>query len=301
MRSSFLKLATSGLVVALALPGAAHAVGFRTWVSVATGVDNGSCGPRLSPCRTLQVAYDHTSAGGEIDIIDSGGIGTLVIDKAITVLNVGGGKAMILATSGGTGITINAGASDTVHLEGLTIEGGGVGYNGIVINSAGSVTIVDSAFRQFYHDASNNVSGNGILAQPTNGSLTLTVLNSIFSNNGLVGLYLIITSPTSNTTAIIDGVTSINNGYGVAFDVVNSTSGTSEIYLSNSTIAKNSGTGLEVFKVGATTLNGYIKGNRILKNGQGYYVLGSAVTSFGGNTFAGNGASSGTLTPGSDQ
>ena len=44
-------------------------------------------------------------------------------------MNAGGFEAGISVPSGGTGIVINARATDAVSLRGLTIEGGGTGYN----------------------------------------------------------------------------------------------------------------------------------------------------------------------------
>ena len=51
--------------------------------------------------------------------------------------------------SGGNGVTINAGASDSVHLRGLTIEGTGVGVNGIQFKTGGNLAIENCVVRNF--------------------------------------------------------------------------------------------------------------------------------------------------------
>ncbi len=92
----------------------------RTWVS-GKGTDSGAC-TRAAPCQTFAFALTQTAAGGEIDVLDPAGYGTVTITKAISIVNDGVGVAAI-GTASGNGITINAGASDSVHLRGLTIEG----------------------------------------------------------------------------------------------------------------------------------------------------------------------------------
>src|SRR6266571_8637351 len=88
----------------------AHALNTRSFVS-ASGLDTNSCA-RTAPCRTLQVAHDKTSPGGEINMLDPAGYGTVIITKSISIMNDGVGSAGVLVPSGGTGITINAGAGD---------------------------------------------------------------------------------------------------------------------------------------------------------------------------------------------
>jgi hypothetical protein len=79
----------------------------RTFVS-GTGTDSGTC-TRPAPCRTFAFALSVTNAGGEIDVLDTAGYGTVIITKAISIVNDGVGVAGITASSGDA-ITINAGA-----------------------------------------------------------------------------------------------------------------------------------------------------------------------------------------------
>src|SRR5260370_803082 len=96
-------------LLALGLGAApAQALNTRSFIS-ANGVDTNPC-TRPAPCRTLQTAHDGTSAGGEINMLDPAGYGTVIISKAISIVNDGVGSAGILVPNGGTGITIDAGA-----------------------------------------------------------------------------------------------------------------------------------------------------------------------------------------------
>src|SRR5262249_52436544 len=138
------RLAPSWFITALALllPAAsANAQLARTYVSAATGVDNGNC-DRPTPCRTFQFAHDATLANGEITVLDPGGYGSVVINRTISIINDGVGEAGALVSGGGTGITVNGGVGDAVNLRGLTVKGIGFGGGkGIVFNSGKSLTI----------------------------------------------------------------------------------------------------------------------------------------------------------------
>src|SRR5579875_1175658 len=89
-----------------ATTGQAQAQATRTWVS-GVGDDVNPCS-RTAPCKTFAGAISKTAAGGEIDVLDPGGFGTVTITKAITI-DGGGTMASILA-SGTNGINVNAGS-----------------------------------------------------------------------------------------------------------------------------------------------------------------------------------------------
>jgi hypothetical protein len=136
----------------LTLASLGHAQATRTWVS-GVGDDLNPCS-RTAPCRTFAGAISKTAAGGEIDALDPGGFGSVVISKSITIDGTGV-LASILAANG-TGITINS-KEDTnlisVRLRGLSINGVGSGLNGINVIAADKVVIEDSVIDGF---------GNGI-------------------------------------------------------------------------------------------------------------------------------------------
>ena len=68
---------------------------------------------------------------------------------AISIVNdrVGVGFGSSASASSGNGVTINAGASDSVHLRGLTIEGLGSGTNGILFTTGGNLEIENCIIR----------------------------------------------------------------------------------------------------------------------------------------------------------
>jgi len=147
----------------------------RTWVSGA-GNDANPCS-RTSPCQTFAGAISKTAIGGEINVLDAGGYGTLVINHAITI-RADHVEAGVLA-SGTNGITVAAGAQDNVVLDGLDIEGHGTGLDGIAIQSAGEVSIKNSNIHQF--------TGNGVTIV-TNSLVRVIIRNSTISENGDSGV-----------------------------------------------------------------------------------------------------------------
>src|SRR5688500_658928 len=76
----------------------------RTWVS-GVGDDVNPCS-RTAPCKTLAGAYVKTAIGGEINVLDPGGFGSLTISKSITI--DGGGVTGSILSSGTNGIIVNA-------------------------------------------------------------------------------------------------------------------------------------------------------------------------------------------------
>src|SRR5437764_7609845 len=88
--------------IILALASLGHAQATRTWVS-GVGDDLNPCS-RTAPCKTFAGALPKTVTGGEIDALDPGGFGPVIISKSITIDGTGV-LAGILAVSG-NGIAI---------------------------------------------------------------------------------------------------------------------------------------------------------------------------------------------------
>src|SRR5258706_7730815 len=107
-------------IVALAFASVSQAQATRTWVS-GVGDDVNPCS-RTAPCKTFAGAISKTFINGEIDCLDPGGFGTVVITKSIT-LDGSGTFGSILA-SGLNGITINIAAGNPNDpLRQITIRG----------------------------------------------------------------------------------------------------------------------------------------------------------------------------------
>ena len=164
MRRIALFAIAAGFVVPL-MASPAHAQATRTWVS-GVGDDVNPCS-RTAPCKTFAGAISKTAAGGEINCLDPAGFGAVTIIKSMTISCEGVTGGMVVA--GGNGVNVSAGANDVVFLKGLDIEGlgmttGGIGLNGIKINTAAAVHIEDCHIRNFRAATPN---GFGILVNPS--------------------------------------------------------------------------------------------------------------------------------------
>jgi hypothetical protein len=104
----------------------------RMWVSGA-GRDANPCS-RTEPCQTFAGAIAKSAAGGEVNCLDPGEFGAMIIDKSITI------DCHDVGAPSTTGIYINAAATDTISLRGLNIESTGTVTNtgGIAFTGGGS-------------------------------------------------------------------------------------------------------------------------------------------------------------------
>jgi hypothetical protein len=264
----------------------------RAWVS-GHGTDASGCGSPTSPCRSLQYVHDSIiNAGGEIDILDPAGYGTITITitKALSIVNDGVGTAGIQqGTAGQNAITINAGANDAVTLRGLNIDGLGTGQNGIVFNSGANLTVVNCVIRHFVTNSTiSSNAGNGILIQPTSGSVNFLVSNTIVADNTGIGLNY--SPPSGNITVkgMVDHVTATNNSAGIEFFSGLQNGGTNTIALSNSVASNNSEFGLYAQTGSSSSLlvtvdSSTFNNNNIGINGLGYVFLTLGRSEISGN------------------
>lgn len=253
-----------------ALP--AHALNTRTWIS-GKGVDQAGCGPIATPCRTLQFAHDTTSAGGEINVLDPAGYGAVTISKAINIINEGAGVAGALAPSGGAAITINAGTNDTVALRGLTVEGAGVGQNGVVFNSGAGLEIGDCTIRGF--------TSSGIALLPTRETI-FTITNTVITRNAL-GIRYQAGNAYRGSRIAIDRVTTMNNTRGLQISTANTPA---YFTITNSTFSGNS---LDAMQMeGGLLFISADQSNFSNNTGDGIVVL-SGTLNIGRSIFANNG------------
>ena len=279
----------------------------RTWVS-GMGTDSGAC-TRAAPCKTFPFALTQTAAGGEIDVLDPAGYGTVTITKAISIVNDGVGAATI-GTSSGNGITINAGANDSVHLRGLTIEELGSGANGILFNTGGNLAIENCVVRNFRgsgififsstpmsFSVSNTIASDnsteGIFVQPSGSAVVSGVLSKVTVNNNFGGIN-VVGSSTLNVT-IVDSEASNNRisqefaGFGVSAD------GPATAVMVRNSVASNNNIGLEAFD------NAILRVAHSVVTGSDTGVLtgrGGTIRSYGDNDMNGNTNNNfGALTP----
>jgi hypothetical protein len=223
----------AGAFLALGLSVApAQAGSNRTWVS-GKGTDSGACA-FAAPCATFAFALTQTAAGGEIDVLDPAVYGTVTITKPISIVNDGVGVAAIGAGSGNA-ITINAGANDSVHLRGLTIEGLGSGQNGIQFNTGGNLTIENCVIRGFVTA--------GINISPTTTS-SFSVSNTIASHNSNNGILVQLTGPVV-VTGVLSKVTANNNNFGILVHGGTKSGASLNVTIVDSEASNNANTGVE--------------------------------------------------------
>jgi len=230
----------AGLTAALALAEPVYAAGSltRTFVSSA-GSDSNPC-TTTQPCATFAAAYAAVASGGIVAALDPGKYGPLNITSPVTIN--GNGWSGITAPGQSNGITVTAG-SGAVTLIGLEIDGAGAAYNGIVVNSAGSLTVTNCTLQNFVTGGAFNT-GNGILMQPTSGTFDFTVTHTMASNNGGTGVYYYPESGSPNAVGVIDHVVANANFTGISVYTENASGGTTVVTMSNTTASDNRGNGI---------------------------------------------------------
>jgi hypothetical protein len=255
----------------------AHALPTRTWVS-GKGTDAGAC-TVTAPCRTFAFALTQTNAGGEIDVLDPAGYGAVTIAKAISIVNDGVGGAGIQTAPGANGVTINAGANDSVHLRGLTIEGLGSGAAGIQFNTGGNLAIENCVIRNF------RIAGINI--SPTTTS-TFSVSNTIASNNPGDGILVQLTG-SAVVTGVLSKVTANNNNFGI-FVNGGATSGASlNVTVADSEASNNAKTGVEAVSLVEHAATAVMLRNVVASNDvTGLIAVGNAILRVAHSVVTGN-------------
>ncbi|MFL6237477.1 MAG: hypothetical protein ACJ76N_30430 [Thermoanaerobaculia bacterium] len=286
------------LLLFLASGKPAHGQLTRTWVSV-NGNNVNDCS-RATPCRTLSGALAKTSAGGEIDILDSGDFGSATLNKTISVIAPGvlGG----LQTGSGAAITINAGSSDKIVLRGLTIDGLGAGLDGVSFVAGGSLYVENCTINNFtrygldFSPANGNgklfltdtvvrnngspAGGGGVHLNATTGAGFIASVDGLRSENNVVGLR----AETLGVVTVRNSL-SANNGFSGFTAVTPAGSGNVRLFIENSVSTHNGTTGIA--SVGVATV--FISNLVVTNNQTGLAVnSGGAIVSFGNNRIQGN-------------
>jgi hypothetical protein len=185
----------------------AFAQATRTWIS-GVGDDVNPCS-RTAPCKTFAGAISKTASGGTIDVLEAGGFGAVTITKPITLESVGTVGSIL--SSGVNGIVINTpGATDTVVLRGLSIDGAGttLGTNAVRVLAVGKLVIERCSIQ--------NYSANGIDFESSTANAQLavsdtTINSSTGAGNTASGIYLLATG----ATGIVERSRLLQNGFGV--------------------------------------------------------------------------------------
>jgi hypothetical protein len=319
MKPTFRSTIAAALISIAGLQAGPAQAQTRVFVA-AQGSDANPCSFAL-PCRTFQHAHDTVAAGGEIDVLDPAGYGMLTITKSISIQ--GHGFAGMSVANNSIGITVNAGAGDIVNLNGLLIEGNGIGTEGLFFVT-GKTLVVENCVVQ-------NMAANGlVLALSAATARTLLVSNSYISNSGGFGINIAPGAGSAGSiSATIDRVTLYSHTFaGLGVDGTNGT-GAITVAVTDSVAAQGpngsagfsvlSGAGHSTVNVALTRVTAassatglQVTGNNatvsltqsaIVGNTSGGYFVGSGgvITTFGDNTFTANGGNFGPLTPGTKQ
>lgn len=293
----------------LTLSAVASAQATRTWIS-GVGDDVNPCS-RTAPCKTFAGAISKTATGGEIDVLDPGGFGTVSITKSITLDGNSGAIGSILA-SGINGVTIN-GAGVVVTLRNLTINGAGspIGTNGVYLVNAAGLHLENVVIQNFSQTgitigSSNavavtldnvlvrDVTGPALAATGASSSAvaTVNIKNSSFSNSSsgvIIGQnakgMVMNSSASTNTGAgysvnangiltVADSSSSLNVGAGFA---LNSSAGNPTLTLVRATAASNTAAGVVVTGAGTAVIRS--TSSALLGNGGG--ITGAGTTYLG--------------------
>jgi hypothetical protein len=218
MRRIALLAIAAGFLVPLLAPAPASAQATRTWVS-GVGDDANPCS-RTAPCKTFAGAISKTAPSGTINCLDPGGFGGVTITKGMTIRCVGLEAGVLV--SGTNGIIVAAGATDTVTLDGLDIEGlspPNASINGVLINSGKEVYILNSRIHQFGQ--------TGVVLNNTAGVSRAIIHNSYIHNTGVGGVN--VTGPNNIATITNSTISSAGNfsvqanGAGTVVGIANST------------------------------------------------------------------------------
>ena len=234
-------------VLACSLP--AYASNNETWVSH-SGSDSNACNTPSAPCKTLTVALGQTSAGGQINVMDSGDFGPVIIDQSVSIVNATSGTATnlggydtVLTQPLIGSIIIVAGANGVVTVRGLVLNGIDFQSNvvGVLINNASQVNIENCLLL--------NNSSAGIDVSPSIDDFSQTLATSINVNiqDSTItgnGAGIRITPTTATPINVVIDKTRINNNSGGGVKADGTSGGPIMASISDSSISLNPGNGV---------------------------------------------------------
>src|SRR5262245_40787028 len=241
-----------GLLLAACLQATpAQAQATRTWVS-GVGDDANPCS-RTAPCKTFAGTISKTATSGEINCLDSGGFGSVVITKSITIKCDGVVGGIIAASTFGVIVSDGGLGTAIVVSRALDIERAGSCTNRIQFFSCAVLHVHDVQILDM-----RGTGGNGILVQPRGSGSARVVLNRVTLENNTQGL-------------LADGT---------------STGGSIVVQVENSLFASSAGNGIWAKRAGI------VVDRTSSKNNAGYGILadgGGALIHIGNSSVAGNG------------
>jgi hypothetical protein len=260
-----------GLAVALAswlTAGSAYALNDHSWVS--SGGSGTAC-TRAQPCAMFVTAQSATNAGGVISVLDGFDDPTgFIITKSLTVRAEGVDGGATLAPTGGLIISVQAGPSDVVTLEGLHLNGAGA----INLASGGHLHVVRCVL------TNGNVSTNVGIRFVPNSASKLSVTDTVINNYGSGTGGGIVVKPQSGGSARVnlERVTVNGNAFGIAADGTGSTGGIN-MTIADSMIGGNTNDGIiATTPSGGAPIGVMVTNSKSINNAFGIRSLGPNVT-----------------------
>jgi hypothetical protein len=258
--------------------GSAYALNNHSWVS-STG--SGTACTRTAPCGDFSTAQDATAAGGVISVLDQfDELFILLITKSITIRAEGVDGGATFTPFSSAWISVNAGPTDVITLEGLQLNGGGIEFF-----AGGRLHVVRCGI------TNGNVAGNAGIAFRPNSASKLTVTDTVISNFGSGTGGGIVINPKSGGTAevALERVTVNGNAFGIAADGTGSAGGIN-MTIADSMVANNSQDGvIAVTPSGGAPIGVMVTNTKSVNNVFGIRSLGPNVTvRVGDSTITGN-------------
>lgn len=282
------------------------------------GSDTNLC-DRTAPCATFAAAAQQVDAGGEIIALDSGNFGPVTINKAMQIIAPDGVNAGVAGFA--APVIVNAAASDTVVLRGLTIKGGT--YN-VEYVSGGALFVENCVISDGYSRGiravapgklyiKNTVVRNnflGIEIFASSGAAQAAISQTTIDNNGSVGVFIStnakVSVAESRASGNQDGFYVVSNGKLTATDTTaanNSRYGFAVLGGASATMSLDecaaTGNGTGIYNGGGglpTGLYARVSNTLVTDNKYGFYNLGF-FESYGNNRVRGNATNTyGTIT-----
>ena len=289
----------AAIVFTLVCASLTQAQATRTWVS-GVGDDVNPCS-RTAPCKTFAGAISKTAAGGEIDVLDPGGFGTLTVNKSITIDGTQGSGYGSALSGPSSAFVINAGANDVVTLRNLAINGNTTGLAGVRILAAKAVSIENCVIFNFRGTGATyagrgisdersaagvllyvsdttvrNNAQSGIAVAPTGGGVVATIINTRMLNNGNAGLAVSSLAKVTVTNSVAAG----NTNFGFFAE---GPGGASELNL-ESCISNDNSVGVATYAGSTVTLSNV----NASFNTTGVNSVGGSIQSYGNNKLSRN-------------
>ncbi len=275
----------------------------RVFVSAATGNDAASCNSINTPCLTFQGAVNQVSAGGSVIVLTTGGYGAVTIGKALTIEAPESVVAFIHPASGDA-ITVNAGASDTVVLRGLSLSvgtGSGIAFKG------GGVLQIERCVLHGFSTALSVVVPGLVLVRDTTiraSSVGVGVATGVTGAAQVVlervrlkgNQYGVLSTSNSYVTVRASNVSG-NVQAGLVVDSHLGGGTTAEMTVEDCLVAHN-GVGVESLAYNSSLATIRVSDSTVMNNGTGLWQDGGSLLSRTNNSVVGNTTNTiGTITP----